>query len=140
MGSTANEFPEEFFLESSFAALFTAVDPPRLRARIGEYAARWGLSGRRRGGLLLSVNEVVDNAIRHAGGGGHLRLYQEDGLVRCRVSDHGPGFDASVIPSCAPPLDSTSGWGLWTAQRLTDGLEITSCAEGAVVTLSVLLP
>ncbi|MEF3112381.1 ATP-binding protein [Streptomyces chrestomyceticus] len=120
---------------------FTSADLSRLRVVLGEYAARLGLAGNRRNALLLSANELADNAIRHAGGGGQLTLYRRGALVCCRVSDNGPGFDASVIPERPPGLEESTGWGLWTVRRLTDGLEVgpgsAPGARGAVVTCCV---
>ncbi|MFF3276281.1 ATP-binding protein [Streptomyces chrestomyceticus] len=120
---------------------FTSADLPRVRGVLGEYAARLGLAGNRRNALLLSANELADNAIRHAGGGGLLTLYRRGALVCCRVSDSGPGFDLSVIPERPPGLAESTGWGLWTVRRLTDGLEVGPGsgpgARGAVVTCCV---
>ncbi|MFD7663039.1 ATP-binding protein [Streptomyces sp. NPDC059788] len=121
---------------------FTSADLSRLRVVLGEYAARLGLTGRRHNALLLSANELADNAVRHAGGGGLLRLYREGSLVCCRVCDSGPGFDASVIPDHPPGLERSTGWGLWTVRQLTDGLEVGPAdggARGAIVTCGVRL-
>ncbi|WP_050514465.1 ATP-binding protein [Streptomyces rimosus] len=138
-GGPAPDGPADHSLETRF----TSADLPSLRVLMGAYAARLGLAGRRRDALLLSANELADNAIRHAGGGGRLALYRSGPLVCCRVSDSGPGFDASVIPECAPGLGSATGWGLWTVRQLTDGLEIGrgdgGRARGAVVTCCVRL-
>ncbi|MEV5595859.1 ATP-binding protein [Streptomyces sp. NPDC052496] len=135
----AADLPADHCLETDFGP----ADLPRLRVALGAYATRLGLAGRRRNALLLSANELADNAIRHAGGGGLLRLYRRGALVCCRVSDSGPGFDLSVIPDRPPELGSTTGWGLWTVRQLTDGLEIAPGSgprpRGAVVTCSVRL-
>ncbi|KAA6214634.1 ATP-binding protein [Streptomyces albofaciens JCM 4342] len=131
--------PEECCLETGF----TSAGLPRLRVLTGAYAAHLGLAGRGREALLLSANEVADNAIRHAGGGGRLALYRDGPLVCCRVCDDGPGFDPSVVPERAPGLGSPTGWGLWTVRQLTDGLEIGrgdgDRSRGAVVTFWVRL-
>ncbi|OKI10352.1 hypothetical protein A6A06_05770 [Streptomyces sp. CB02923] len=133
------ELPADCCLETGF----TSADLSRLRVVLGAYAARLGLAGRRHDALLLSANELADNAIRHAGGGGFLKLYRRGALVCCRVSDSGPGFDASVIPERPPGLGSSTGWGLWTVRQLTDGLEVGpgsgSRPRGAVVTCCVRL-
>ncbi|MFH8745720.1 ATP-binding protein [Streptomyces rimosus] len=138
-GGPAPDLPADCCLETGFRS----ADLPRLRVLIGSYASRLGLAGHRRDALLVSANEVADNAIRHAGGGGRLALYRDGLLVCCRVSDSGPGFDASVIPDRAPKLGSAAGWGLWTVRQLTDSLEIGRGVggrpRGAVVTFCVRL-
>ncbi|MET9292078.1 ATP-binding protein [Streptomyces sp. NPDC003077] len=127
---------------------FTRPDLPRLRHAVGAYAARLGVVGPRRGALLLAVNEVTDNVIRHAGGRGRLCLYREGRSVRCRVADDGPGFDLARVLGTAPDPARATGWGLWTVRELMDGLGVApahahapgpDAGRGAVVTLTVTL-
>ncbi|MEU6883325.1 ATP-binding protein [Streptomyces sp. NPDC046712] len=69
----------------------TAARVPRIRAHVGAVLAAWGISGDLADTLLLTVTELVGNAVRHAApvtdrlhvtvaiGGGRLRLEVEDG-------------------------------------------------------------
>ncbi|MFF7210602.1 ATP-binding protein [Streptomyces sp. NPDC008238] len=112
---------------------------PRLRVLTEEFATWAGLPAARRGEFVLAVNEVASNAIVHGGGRGRLMLRRTDGEVQCRVADHGPGFDAAVIPELLPGLDSRPGRGLWLARLVTDRLTIGPGPVGAVVTLAIRL-
>ena len=108
---------------------FTNADLSRLRLRVGDAAVAAGLDQRGCEELVLAVYELACNAILHGGGGGALLLSSVDGVVRCQVSDDGPGL-AGADAAAAP-----AGGGLWLARQLTDGLEIDDGADGAVVTL-----
>ena len=39
--------------------------------------------------LVLAANEIATNSVRHGGGGGILRMWQDDGSVVCEVDDRG---------------------------------------------------
>jgi anti-sigma regulatory factor (Ser/Thr protein kinase) len=106
---------------------FTATDLPRLRSRVGGTASLAGLDEQRCEELVLAAYELASNAIRHGGGGGHLRLSRENGSLHCQVSDEGPGFDGAA---------DSPGRGLLLVRELVDGIEINRGA-GAVVTLTV---
>ena len=65
-----------------------------------------GSPATRAGDLVLAVNEVATNSIRHGGGAGMLRIWQADGALICEVADAGrspirsPG--ASGRPAASP--------------------------------------
>jgi anti-sigma regulatory factor (Ser/Thr protein kinase) len=108
---------------------FTLADLPKLRLRIGDTARLAGLDEDRCEELVLAAYELAGNAIRHGGGDGNLLMSCVDGVLRCQVSDDGPGF------ACAA---EAFGDGLGLARQLTDGIEIDRGAGGGVVTLIVL--
>ena len=66
-----------------------------------------GFSAARTGDLVLAVNEVATNSIRHGGGGGVLRVWQSDHALICEVADGGriadrlPGASARSAASPA---------------------------------------
>ncbi|KRB45092.1 MULTISPECIES: ATP-binding protein [unclassified Terrabacter] len=71
---------------------------------------------------VLAVHEVAVNSIVHGGGHGVLLIDETaDSLVFTVEDDDGTGSVPEVLP-----LDeqSTSGRGLWIAQRLSDRLTI----------------
>jgi anti-sigma regulatory factor (Ser/Thr protein kinase) len=118
---------------------FGATDAPRLRLGVEACAIQAGLAEPHLSEFLLAVHEVVDNAIRHGGGGGHLRLQRRGGVLRCQVRDAGPGFGAKAIPPQQPDIDAETGRGLWLAHQLAEQVTITSGSEGSVVSLTIAL-
>jgi anti-sigma regulatory factor (Ser/Thr protein kinase) len=117
---------------------FTAGELRRVRRLVSSYAE--GLLGKTRtDDLVLAVNELATNSIRHGGGAGTLRIWtQEDGLV-CEVHDAGHITDphAGSIP---PTPDQPSGRGLWVVRRLADLMQIHSSPAGTLVRVQMRLP
>ncbi|MGC3984198.1 MAG: HAMP domain-containing sensor histidine kinase [Pseudorhodoferax sp.] len=57
--------------------------------------------------MRLLLRNLLGNAQRHSGGAPQppeLHLQPENGGIRLRVRDHGPGVDASVLPHLAEPF------------------------------------
>lgn len=117
---------------------FTDTDLARLRRSVTEVARLAGLAEPRRSDFVLAVHEVSGNAIQHGGGRGRARLWYADGVLRCRVTDEGPGLTGQAIPAARPDSGSAEGGrGLWLARELSDRLHITGGAGGAIVTLEI---
>lgn len=101
-------------------------------ARLAEHHGLTGLTGYR---FVVAVNEITTNAVRHGGGGGHIRVWRTGGQLYCQVSDRGPGLPGGLAGhTTRPPADATSGRGLWLAQR---GCHLTASSDrhGTTVTL-----
>ncbi|MFG6446773.1 sensor histidine kinase [Roseateles sp. BYS180W] len=69
--------------------------------------------------LRRALNNLLDNAIRH-GGGGELRLSEEGAQVLIEICDRGPGLAAELLdhvlqPYVQAPQSSPGGWGLGLA-------------------------
>ena len=107
-----------------------------IRLRVGEATAAFGLGPSRSGDVILSVNEVVTNSVRHGGGAGVLRIWEEDSSLICEVADAGH-IDDPLAGRGRPPADGGSGFGLWLANQLCDLVQIRSFATGSVVRLHV---
>src|SRR5205085_9887921 len=60
-----------------------------LRRFVAEHATAAGVSAARAKDLVLAVNEVATNSIRHGGGDGILRVWQDRGSFICEVRDGG---------------------------------------------------
>jgi anti-sigma regulatory factor (Ser/Thr protein kinase) len=105
-----------------------------LRLRVAEAAAALGLDAARTGDMVLIVNEVATNSVRHGGGTGTLRIWEDGGSVICEVRDGGQILDP-LIGRKKPPAGHGSGLGLWLANQLCDLVQIRSFPTGSVVRL-----
>ncbi|HYZ82181.1 MAG TPA: ATP-binding protein, partial [Solirubrobacteraceae bacterium] len=79
--------------------------------------------------MRLLVSELVTNSVRHAvaamDGTVTLEVSVREDLVRCCVSDPGPGFQPAER---TPDDDPGSGWGLFLVEQLSDrwGVELAA--------------
>ncbi len=118
-----------------FSAHLAAV--PVARHLFEEWLRQQGVDDTDRNDLLVVVSELCTNAVRSAGGRrSRLRLRARpdaDALV-VDVEDDGPGFDVAV-PSAddVPPVERTSGRGLFIVQSLVDRVEVLPTATGTTV-------
>lgn len=118
------------------ATSFDAAGLGALRALVSRQAARYGLSARRVADLVLAANEVATNSLRHGGGGGGLRIWQEDAAVVCEVRDQGV-IASPLADRTAPGHDPDAPRGLWTVNQLCDLVQLRTSPAGTVVRLHV---
>jgi anti-sigma regulatory factor (Ser/Thr protein kinase) len=105
-----------------------------VRAVTARAAREAGLSAARVADLVLAVNEIASNSVRHAGGRGVLRSWRDAGDVVFEVRD--PGRIADPLAGRRVPLvDQLGGRGIWIANRLCDLVQVRSLPEGTVVRL-----
>ncbi len=105
-----------------------------LRIFVTQHAIRAGLPRPAADAMMMAVNEIATNTIRHGGGQGELRVWSEGSSLVCEVSDQ--GHIISPLAGRLPPtLDSSSPGGLWLANQLCDLVQISSSAGGTVVRL-----
>lgn len=119
------------------AARFDAEEITTLRHEVSRAATGAGLRAQRLEDFVLAVNEIVTNAVRHAGGHGRLRMWLDGLTLRCEVVDQGGGMtedrdEGTVLP----PSYAVSGRGLWLARHLCDALTVATGPEGTTVTLA----
>ena len=84
--------------------------------------------------LLLAVNEVATNSLRHGAGTGYLRMWEEGDGVICEVRDAGT-FDRPLAGRFRPTPEQIGGYGLWVANQLCDLVQVRSFEVGTVVRL-----
>jgi anti-sigma regulatory factor (Ser/Thr protein kinase) len=89
--------------------------------------------------LILAVNEVAANTLRHSGGDGVIRGWQTPGELICELSDGGHITDP-LAGRRLPEPEQAGGHGLWLVNRSVDLTEIRSGAHGTVIRLHVSLP
>jgi anti-sigma regulatory factor (Ser/Thr protein kinase) len=107
-------------------------DLEAMRRFVAEQAAAEGIAAERADGLVLAVDEVVTNALRHGGGRGAVRAWSQDGEVVCEVADAGT-ITEPLVGRVRPDLDQPDGRGLWIANHFCDLLQIRSSRAGTVV-------
>ena len=108
------------------------LDLSPLRSLIRTRARAAGLAPHRVVDLVLAVGEATANTVRHAGGAGTLRIWQDETEIVCEVSDPGRMEDprAGQLP---PPAGSRGGQGLWIIHQACDRVELHSSDTGTVV-------
>jgi anti-sigma regulatory factor (Ser/Thr protein kinase) len=89
--------------------------------------------------VVVAVNEVVINAVRHGGGIADVTITGDDGRLLVTVVDFGPGLSVGV-PAELPPPEQTHGRGLWLTHHLCDDVTIDSSSAGTVVRLVLAAP
>jgi len=122
------------------AEAFGRADLAATRHAVARRAAVAGLSGQRLDDFVLAVNEIITNAVRHADGGGRLRLWAVDGRLLCEVTDAGGGIPAGLADAEPPSIAlAPGGRGLWIARQLCDELTVATGAGGTSVRLAIAL-
>jgi len=105
-----------------------------LRMFVRAQAARAGLGAVPTRDLLVAVNEVATNSVRHGGGRGRVLVWQEPGAVVCEVRDDGR-IHAPLAGRERPRRGQVGGYGLWLANQLCDLVQVRAYASGGAVRL-----
>jgi anti-sigma regulatory factor (Ser/Thr protein kinase) len=111
---------------------FAIDDLSALRRTVSDYARAAGMPAARRHDLVLAVNELATNSIRHGGGHGRLRMWNENGSVVCEVSDAG-SITEPLVGRQRPRTGQIGGYGLWLANQLCELVQLRSHEQGSVV-------
>jgi anti-sigma regulatory factor (Ser/Thr protein kinase) len=113
---------------------FTELDLPLVRDFVVERARSAGFDHGRLPDLVLAVNELATNSMRHATGAGVLRTWEDGGTFFCEVRDRGRIGDP--LAGRDRPSDlSGGGRGLWIVNHLCDLVQVRSSPAGNVVRL-----
>jgi anti-sigma regulatory factor (Ser/Thr protein kinase) len=118
--------------------VFGPDDLGAVRSFVLKHASSYGLSTSRLDDLVLAVNEVTTNSVRHAGGGGVLSMWEAAGDLVCEVRDDGL-IDLPLAGRERPDTDNTGGFGLWIANQLCELVQVRSGRAGSVVRLHLRL-
>lgn len=102
------------------------------------FARQMGLSAPSSAEVAVVVSELATNLVRHAGSGGTVELWCEDGWLFIRSRDRGPGMaDPSRLfmgrEGRPGPLPGESlGEGGAAVMRLTDGVHVSNRDGGGL--------
>jgi len=109
-----------------------------VRRAVARHTARVRLGSGRAHDLVLAVNEIATNSLRHGGGRGCLRLWTERGALVCEVRDSGHVADL-LVGRARAGADQPGGRGLYLAHQLCDLVQVRSFPDGTVVRLHLTL-
>jgi anti-sigma regulatory factor (Ser/Thr protein kinase) len=107
-----------------------------VRAMVREHAVRAGLGAERTRDLLLAVNEVATNTVRHGGGRGRLLVWEDSDALVCEIRDDGRIADP-LAGRRRPGRGQVGGYGLWLANQLCDLVQVRAYATGGAVRLQM---
>jgi anti-sigma regulatory factor (Ser/Thr protein kinase) len=100
-----------------------------------------GPLGERLPGFVLAINEVITNAVLHAGGQGRIVLGLTSAAVYCTVTDSGPGIPEQFRrPPNVPEAFEVGGRGIWLAHQLCDEVTMATGPIGTTIEMCVHLP
>jgi anti-sigma regulatory factor (Ser/Thr protein kinase) len=108
---------------AAYEVAFDEDSLPAMRAFVGELAIDAGILGARRDDLLLAVNELATNSVRHGGGEGMLRVWYESFSLVCEVSDQGR-IEPPLTGRFRPGPGDLSGYGLWLVNQVCDLVQV----------------
>ena len=105
-----------------------------VREAVSRQARAAMLTAARAAELVIAVNEIATNSVRHGGGRGTLRIWHESSALVCEVRDKGR-FDSPLADRERPTNDSAAPRGLWLANHLCDLVQIRTLQDETVVRL-----
>jgi anti-sigma regulatory factor (Ser/Thr protein kinase) len=91
-----------------------------------------GVSGPRVTSLVVAVNEIATNSVRHAGGEGLLKAWEDGDVFVCEVTDGGR-IERPLAGRAQPEVDQLNGRGLWLANQLCDLVQVRTYEDGNTV-------
>lgn len=107
-----------------------------VRAFVAGRARALGLAAGRTELLTVAVSELTTNTLQYTGGGGHIRIYTDDGHLVCDVVD---GGGPRTFGRAMPPPESVRGRGLALVERICDSVHTVAVPGGTMVRLCLKL-
>lgn len=107
-----------------------------MRAGVARRAQRAGLTPQRCEDIVLAVNELATNSIRHGGGAGTLAIWETPAALVCEVADGGHIADP-LAGRILPEPGQIGRYGLWLVNQLCDLVEQRTLPHGNLVRVSV---
>jgi anti-sigma regulatory factor (Ser/Thr protein kinase) len=104
----------------------------RLRTFLAGQARRAGLAEDSAAALIMAINELATNSLRHGGGHGEVHVWRDSDSLVCEVSDQGH-ITSPLVGRIPPALSHGFGAGLWLANQLCDLVQICSSASGTTI-------
>ncbi|HKA69355.1 MAG TPA: anti-sigma factor RsbA family regulatory protein [Actinomycetes bacterium] len=116
---------------------FGGGDLQQIREYVGIQATAFLVERLQVHDLVLAVNELATNSIRHGGGRGRLRIWLMPDSLLCEVSDAGL-LDQPLAGMCPPSSTGDGGAGMWLVHQICDLVQVRSSEQdGTVVRLTM---
>lgn len=115
------------------------IAPGRLeevRSFADRQAAAASLPATRRSDFVLAVNELATNSLRHGGGRGILRTWQEEDALIAEVRDTGR-ISNPLVGRERPSASHESGFGLWLVNQVSDLVQIRTFEDETAIRIRV---
>lgn len=96
-----------------------------VRNALREDALAAGLPARRSDLLVLAVNELTSNSLRHGGGDGQLLVWHQDDALIAEVRDSGHIQDP-LVGRATPSIEQPGGRGIWLVHQVCDLVQVRS--------------
>lgn len=118
---------------------FTVDHLPGVRRFVATHARHCGLDEASVGDLVIAVNEIATNGVRHGSPKARLRMWTENGCLCAEVHDDGHWVPTAA--GIAPPTsDAEGGMGLWVTRQICSAVHIDTGDQGTTVRLEMPLP
>ena len=104
----------------------------RLRRWVAEQASASGLDAERAADLVLAINELTSNTLKHADTHGVLRFWKAAGEVIFQIEDSGHITDP-LVGRRRRQASGDGGLGLWMVNQLCDLVEVRTSARGTTI-------
>ncbi len=118
---------------------FTVDHLPGVRRFVAAHARKCGLDEDSIGDLVIAVNEIATNGVRHGSTKAELRMWASDGRVYAEVRDEGH-WVPSEAGDAPPTSDAEGGMGLWVTRQICSAVHIIAGERGTIVRLEMPLP
>jgi anti-sigma regulatory factor (Ser/Thr protein kinase) len=115
-------------------AFATSADLGAIRGFAAAHAERAGLDAERRASLIVAVNELATNSLRHGCGPGAIRAWETADALVFEVRDGGR-ITEPLVGRTDPLPDQASGRGLWLVNQLCDLVQIRALEDGNLIRL-----
>ncbi|HEX5852626.1 MAG TPA: sensor histidine kinase [Solirubrobacteraceae bacterium] len=111
---------------------FAMQDLASIRHFVSAWAREERLGDEHRERLVLAVNELATNSIRHGGGAGKLLMWRESDILLCEVRDSGH-IAEPLTGRRRPTPEDLGGRGLWLVNQLCNLVQVRSSPSGSIV-------
>jgi anti-sigma regulatory factor (Ser/Thr protein kinase) len=119
--------------------VFALDDLADLRSAVARIASEHGFDRSGTEDLVVAVNEVAINSLRHGGGDGVLRIWREGDMLTCEIRDRGR-IEQPLVGRRRPKAGQEGGFGVWLVHQLCDLVQMRQFPNGSVVRMHMSIP
>lgn len=119
---------------------FTADQLPAVRRFTAAHARRRRIDDDVIGDLVIAVNEIATNAVRHGSPTAGLRIWSDRDRLIAEIHDTGTWAPATEPGTVPPPAGAEGGMGLWVARQICSVVRVSTGITGTVVRLELSVP